>query len=168
MAFPEEHICQVGFGHQGVGVFGSKDSRRIASASRDSFSASARRPSEERRPARLSMVRAVVWMFGPQHTLLGGQDFAIQLLGFREATLRLDDQCQIAHRCQSVEGDPVPRRGARHRAADDTLVQPRHSGPGSRAQCPGWLIDRNAWAFSGPSLRVPTSIASRASFSPSS
>jgi hypothetical protein len=28
-------------------------------------------------------------VFGPQHTLLGGQNFAIHLLGFREAALRL-------------------------------------------------------------------------------
>jgi hypothetical protein len=34
------------------------------------------------------------------------------------------------------EGDPVPRRGVRHRATDDTLVQPRRSEPNYRAHRP--------------------------------
>ena len=39
-------------------------------------------------------------VLGAQHALLRGQNFAIQLLGFRETALRLNCQCQITHRFQ--------------------------------------------------------------------
>src|SRR5580658_3292332 len=42
-----------------------------------------------------------LWVFGPQHALRGGHIFAIHLLSFRVAALRLKGQCQIVRRGQS-------------------------------------------------------------------